>query len=113
MPLRAVVPFAPVDTRPLLLPQPKHIPWSHQVPSVLSRVRGGAGVHVAQLGGNGLFWLVSSVQGSESLVMAGKRESFDPLPDLVTQPLKVDGQGTQELCRCEHTMMYAGQVLLK
>lgn len=68
---------------------------------------------VAQLGGYQLLWLVSSVQGSESLVMAGKRESFVPLPDLVTQLLKVDGQGTQELCRCEHTTMCGGQVLLK
>lgn len=110
VPPRAGVPFTPMDTRPLLLPQLKQVPWSHQVPSVPSRVRGGAGVRVAQLGGDRLFWLASSVQGSESLVMAGKRESLVPPLDLVTQPLKVDGQRTQELCRCEQT---TGQVLLK
>lgn len=69
-------PFFPVDMCPLLLPQTKQVPWSDQVPSVPRRVRGGAGVCVAQLGGDCLFLLVSSAQGSEFLVMAGKKESW-------------------------------------
>jgi len=116
VPPRAGAAFAPVDTHPLLLLKPEQALWcprSHQVPSVLSRVRGVSGVCVAHLGGDRLFWLVCSVQSFESPVMAGTRESFTLPTDFVTQPLNVDEQGTQELCRCEHAMTCAGQVLFK
>lgn len=61
VPPRAGVPFIPVDTCPLLLPQQQQVPWSDQVISIPSRVRGDAEVHVAQLGGDQLFRLLSSV----------------------------------------------------
>lgn len=99
-----------MDTHPLC--DPKQVPRSHQVLSVSSRGRIGAEVHVAQLGGNQLSWLVSGIQGSEPLVRQAKEGELFP-PTKLDQSATESGQGTKELCRCEHSMMYVGQVLLK
>lgn len=55
-----------------------YLSWSRFlgfIRSLLSRAGWGE-VHVAQMGWDGLLWLLPCLQGYESLVMAGKRESF-------------------------------------
>lgn len=119
LPLRTGFPFTPVNTCPFFLPQPKQVPWSHQAPFVPVRVRRGTGALTTQLGGGRVFWhisqylpkytniwYISSFLNQSSWSQQAKwRVLFVPLPDTVTQPLKVDGLGTTDpgaLPACAH-----------